>query len=158
MATGYERSVLLMIAALSLFCIFGVCAGQLDLVLGPRRNNNTITLTCYVNTADCCKVQDAVFYTRDLMTGMRMVVNETRSDLMNFERNGTEIKFTITPETEAKYFTCARNTTSENEASGLLVAGSYIRIRPQRDKSDRNPPRIVFPGQTFELECDVEPG
>jgi len=177
MPTGCERSVLLMFAALSLFCIFGVCAGQLNLVLrrgGPERN--VIRLTCFND--DVFEVPNATFYMRAPGAVTRMRVNETGSGLQDYRRDidGAEITFTITPETEAN-FTCAINTTSENEASGLLVAGSYIRIlhlkntfvsifyisfylinaafRPLPDNSIRNPPRTVFPGQTFELDCSV---
>ena len=121
MAADCERSVLLMFAALSWFCIFGVCAGQLSLVLG--RDNNDVTLTCFT-AGDLFEVQNALFYMRDPSTGVRTMVDSTGSDLVNFERNGARITFTITPETEAN-FTCARPEASENEAPGLLVAGTW---------------------------------
>jgi len=124
MAAGCERSVLLMFAALSWFCIFGVCAGQLGLVLrrggGPERNG--IRLTCF---DDLFEVRNATFYMRAPGEVSRMRVNETGSGLQNFRRvnNGADIIITITPETEAN-FTCASPAASENETSGLLVAGT----------------------------------
>ena len=123
MPTGCERSVLLMVAALSLFCIFGVCAGQLNLVLrrgGPE--SNIIRLTCFND--DLFEVLNATFYMRAPGAVNRTRVNETGSGLQDFRRDidGAVIIFTITPETEAN-FTCAKPA-SENETSGLLVAGT----------------------------------
>ena len=121
MPAGCERSVLLMFAALSLFCIFGVCAGQLHLVLireGPERND--IRLTCFND--DLFEVQNATFYMRAPGAVTRLRVNETGNGLQDFRRDGSAIVFTITPEIEAN-FTCARPA-SENETSGLLVAGT----------------------------------
>jgi len=122
MAAGSERSVLLMIASLSLFCIFRVCAGQLNLVLtrreGPERND--ITLACF--DGESFEVLNAVFYMRAPGAVTRTIVDETVSGLRNFRRdnNGAEIAFTITPETEA-LFSCASPTA---EAPDLLVAGT----------------------------------
>jgi len=114
-----------MVAALSFFCIFGVCAGQLNLVLslirgGPERN--VIRLTCF-NNDDLFEVPNATFYMRAPGAVNRTMVDETGSGLTEFSRvsSGAAIRFTITPETEAN-FTCARPA-SENETSGLLVAG-----------------------------------
>ena len=123
MTTSCERSVLLMVAALSLFCIFGVCAGQLNLVPirgGPERN--VIRLTCYDD--EVYDVPNATFYMRAPGAVTRMMVDETGSGLTEFSRvsSGAAIRFTITPETEAN-FTCAKPA-SENETSGLLVAGT----------------------------------
>jgi len=124
MAAGCERSVLLMFAALLLFCIFGVCAGQLSLVLtrqGVERNN--ITLTCFDGDFE---ERGALFYMRVPGTAARMKVDETGSGLQNFRRvnNGAAITFTITPDTEAN-FTCASPAASGSEAPGLLVAGTW---------------------------------
>ena len=126
MAAGSERSVLLMFAALSLFCMFGVCAGQLSLALNREIvERNNITLTCFDGDFE---VRGAFFYMRVPGTGTaaRMRVDETGSGLQNFRRvnNGAAITFTITPETEA-HFTCASPAASENEAPGLLVAGTW---------------------------------
>ena len=128
MAAGCERSVLLMFAALLWFCIFGVCAGELSLVLTRRGpEGNRITLACFDNSIDLGEVQvrNAVFYMRVPGEVIRTMVDETGSGLTEFSRvsSGSAITFTITPETEAN-FTCARNTTS-NEAPGLLVAGTW---------------------------------
>ena len=125
MTAGCERSVLLMFAALSLFCIFRVCAGQLSLRLRREvQERNNITLTCF--DGDFVEVRGALFYMRvpGSAAGMRMDV--TGSGLQNFRRvnNGAAITFVITPETEA-IFTCASPAASENEASGLLVAGTW---------------------------------
>ena len=129
MAAGCERSVLLMFAALSLFCIFGLCAGQLSLVLTRRGpEGNRITLTCYNSFVDLGEVQvrNAVFYMRVPSEVTRTMVNETGSGLTEFSRvsSGAAITFTITPETEAN-FTCASPAASGNEAPGLLVAGTW---------------------------------
>ena len=126
MAAGCERSVLLMFAALSLFCIFGVCAGQLSLVL--TRQDNRITLTCFDNSMESIggdSVRNAVFYMRVPGAVTRTTVDETGSGLTEFSRvSGAAITFTITPETEAN-FTCASPAASGNEAPGLLVAGTW---------------------------------
>ena len=126
MATGCERSVLLMAAALSLFCILGVCTGHLS--LDPIRglvDPNAIMLTCS-DTVVYLPVRNAVFY-KTAPGGNRMIVNES-SELVNFRRitappsNGGVIMFTLTPDTEAT-FSCASDTTSQDETSGLLLAG-----------------------------------
>jgi len=149
MAAGCERSVLLMIAALSLF---RVCAGQLSLRLrrqGVERNN--ITLTCF--DRDFVEVRGALFYMRvpGSAAGMRMDV--TGSGLQNFSRvsNGAAITFIITRETEA-IFTCARNATS-NEAPGLLVA-AFRPVQPAIPDQFLT----VFPRENVSLKCGIQPG
>ena len=115
-----------MFAALSLFCIFGMCAGQLRLILIRQVvERNNITLICFDGDFE---VRGALFYMRVPSTGTaaRMRVDETGSGLQNFRRvsNGAAITFIITPETEAN-FTCASPAASGNEAPGLLVAGTW---------------------------------
>ena len=72
------------------------------------------------------QVRNAVFYMRVPSEVTRTMVDETGSGLTEFSRvsSGAAITFTITPETEA-IFTCASPTASENEAPGLLVAGTW---------------------------------
>jgi len=81
MAAGSERSVLLMFAALSLFCIFGLCAGQLNLVLTRREGpeGNDITLACF--DGESFEVLNAVFYMRVPGAVTRTMVDETVSGL-----------------------------------------------------------------------------
>lgn len=117
MPTGCERS---MIAASSLFCIFRVCAGLTLVLIRLGTERNDIRLTCFDN--DLFEVQNATFYMRAPGTVTRTRVNEAGSGLQDFRRDGSAIVFTITPEIEAN-FTCARPAASENETSGLLVAG-----------------------------------
>ena len=130
MATGCERSAFLMAAALSLFCILGVCTGlTLDLSRNPGQDSNTINLTCSDSTLSL-PVRNAVFYMRAPGTSDRVVV-DGNSGLVNFTRitaapsNGGVITFTLTPGTEAN-FSCASNSSSRDETSGLLLAGEKI--------------------------------
>ena len=71
-------------------------------------------------------MRNAVFYMGVPSEVTRTMVDETGSGLTEFSRvsSGAAITFTITPETEA-IFTCASPTASENEAPGLLVAGTW---------------------------------
>ena len=118
MATGCERSVLLMAVALSLFCILGVCTGLTLDLNRVGQDSNTIILTCR-NTFSV-SVPNAVFYMRAPGIDSRMLA--TGSSLMGFMRNGGEITFTLTPGTEA-IFSCASNATRTDETSGVLLAG-----------------------------------
>ena len=127
MTTAYERSVLLTTAALSLFCIFGVCTGQLNLDLRRMGQDlNTITLTCS-DIVIFVPVQNALFYMRAPGTNRRRLLVDGNSGLVDFTRNGGAIMFTITPETEGT-FTCASSPTREDETSSLLLAGGKIFI------------------------------
>jgi len=107
-------------------------------------------LTCFND--DVFEVLNATFYMRAPGAVNRTTVNETGSGLQDFRRDidGAVIIFTITPETEAN-FTCARPA-SENETSGLLVAA----FRPVQNDIPQFP--TVFPGETIELECGIQPG